>query len=240
MTDELPVEEFYAIFVSKYDTLKGRRWTDTVKDVNFIESFLERGDAILDVGCGTGRHCLELAKRGYKVAGIDVSDAMLSKARKKAKRKGFQIEFKYGDMRNIPVDDESFDCVICLYSAFCHLLRKRDRKKAIAEMRRVLKKGGTAIIGITNWSYIKKIYKGEVIVEDAKVELIPKKKRTITHTERMRDGEIKTRLYYCNALEFKDLMQGFDVKFYGDYNRNVEYKKDSRYLIAVGRKIQEP
>jgi SAM-dependent methyltransferase len=240
MTDELSVEEFYAIFVSKYDTLKGRRWTDTVKDVNFIESFLERGDAILDVGCGTGRHCLELAKRGYKVAGIDVSDAMLSKARKKAKRKGFQIEFKYGDMRNIPAEDGSFDCVICLYSAFCHILRKRDRKKAIAEMRRVLKKDGIAIIGITNWSYIKKIYEGEVTIEGCKVEPVPEKKRTIIHTEKMRDGEIKTRLYYCDVPEFNDLLQGFDVKFYGDYNRDIGYNKDSRYLIAVGRKIQEP
>lgn len=61
---------------------------NTIKEVDFVieELKLPMGSTILDVGCGTGRHSIELAKRGYKVTGIDISAGMLAEARRAAKQ----------------------------------------------------------------------------------------------------------------------------------------------------------
>ncbi len=87
----------------------------TVGECNFIEQEIkhDKSFTILDVGCGTGRHAIELSKRGYQVAGIDLSEAQLKRAREKAKEQGVAIDFKQHDARALPFDGE-FDLVIML------------------------------------------------------------------------------------------------------------------------------
>jgi 2-polyprenyl-3-methyl-5-hydroxy-6-metoxy-1,4-benzoquinol methylase len=68
---------------------------------------------ILDVGCGTGRHAIELTKRGYNVTGIDLSESQLERAREKATEAGFDIKFMKADARNLPFNEE-FDVAIML------------------------------------------------------------------------------------------------------------------------------
>ena len=57
---------------------------NTLEEAEFIieELMLPAGSHILDIGCGTGRHCIELARRGYKMTGVDISSGMLNEARK--------------------------------------------------------------------------------------------------------------------------------------------------------------
>lgn len=87
----------------------------TAGECDFIERELGFNKAlkILDVGCGTGRHSIELTKRGYKVTGIDLSESQLERARKKAKNLGLGIDFRKHDARNLPFDNE-FDVAIML------------------------------------------------------------------------------------------------------------------------------
>ena len=68
---------------------------------------------ILDLGCGTGRHSIELTKRGYKVTGVDLSEGQLERAREKAVQQGLQIDFRKHDARDLPFLNE-FDAVIML------------------------------------------------------------------------------------------------------------------------------
>jgi SAM-dependent methyltransferase len=68
---------------------------------------------ILDVGCGTGRHSIELTKRGYKLTGIDLSHAQLTRAREKAAKENLTIDFQQHDARNLPFIME-FDAAIML------------------------------------------------------------------------------------------------------------------------------
>jgi SAM-dependent methyltransferase len=72
-----------------------------------------RNISILDVGCGTGRHSVELAKRGYRVTGIDLSEDQLKAARKKAADANVQVEFIRMDARNIELS-EKIDLAIML------------------------------------------------------------------------------------------------------------------------------
>lgn len=87
----------------------------TAGECDFIEKEMNCNKAlkIIDIGCGTGRHAIELSKRGYSVTGIDLSESMLQKARENAKRNGLQIEFLQHDARNLPFENQ-FDVAIML------------------------------------------------------------------------------------------------------------------------------
>jgi len=87
----------------------------TVAECDFIEKELNYNKSlkIIDVGCGTGRHSIELSQRGYQVTGIDLSDSQLKRAREKAKMKNIKIEFLRYDARNLPFQKQ-YDVAIML------------------------------------------------------------------------------------------------------------------------------
>lgn len=87
----------------------------TIGECDFIERELnfDKTLHILDIGCGTGRHSIELARRGYKVTGVDLSEGMLSRAREKAKSQGVEVDFRRHDARDLPFEGR-FDAAIML------------------------------------------------------------------------------------------------------------------------------
>lgn len=87
----------------------------TLGECDFIENEIgfDKSLKILDVGCGTGRHAIELTKRGYIVTGIDLSESQLARAAEKASAQGLQIDFRQHDARDLPFDRE-FDVAIML------------------------------------------------------------------------------------------------------------------------------
>ncbi len=87
----------------------------TVGECDFIEAEIGRDTSarILDIGCGTGRHAIELTQRGYHVTGVDLSESQLARAREKAQTAGLAIEFQKHDARALPFEN-AFDLVIML------------------------------------------------------------------------------------------------------------------------------
>ncbi len=87
----------------------------TVGECDFIEKEFKSNKSlkILDVGCGTGRHAIELSKRGYIVTGIDLSETQLARAREKADKNNLHIDFIKHDARKLPFTNE-FDAAIML------------------------------------------------------------------------------------------------------------------------------
>ena len=87
----------------------------TAKEVDFLLGLYPvlPGSRILDVGCGTGRHAVELARRGYQVTGIDISAGMLEVARRKAEAAGVEVGFRQADATDFAFD-EPFDIAVCL------------------------------------------------------------------------------------------------------------------------------
>ncbi len=87
----------------------------TIGECDFIEQEISfnKSVKILDVGCGTGRHAIELAKRGYQVTGIDLSEDQLKKAREKAGNEGVEVTFLQRDARDFSFDDP-IDLVIMM------------------------------------------------------------------------------------------------------------------------------
>lgn len=87
----------------------------TIGECDFIEKEIQSNKKlkILDLGCGTGRHTIELSKRGYHVTGVDLSRNMLDKARSKAQSLGLEIDFQEYDARKLPFVHQ-FDLVVML------------------------------------------------------------------------------------------------------------------------------
>jgi len=106
----------------------------------------KKGDVVLDLGSGAGMDCFLAAKmvgdKG-KVIGVDMTKAMIKKARKNAKKHGFKnVEFRLGDIEKLPVKDNSVDIVI----SNCVINLATDKQKVFDEAYRVLKSGGKMYI----------------------------------------------------------------------------------------------
>lgn len=106
-------ETLFENYGQKYDNESFTQ--GTMGECDFIEKEIHYNKAlkILDVGCGTGRHAIELAKRGYSITGIDLSESLLEKAREKAKQCGLQVEFLQHDARSLPFENQ-FDVAIMM------------------------------------------------------------------------------------------------------------------------------
>lgn len=106
-------EKLFANYANQYE--KEQFTAGTLGEVDFIEQEINhnRSNKILDVGCGTGRHSIELARRGYSVTGVDLSESMLAKARAKANAAGVTVKFGQADARQLTFLNE-FDLVIML------------------------------------------------------------------------------------------------------------------------------
>jgi len=96
---------------------------------------------VLDLGCGTGRHCIHLAKIGFDVVGVDISESALKMANAWVRKERLtNVAFVRETMTNIPFGNLHFDAVISV-SVIHHTLKK-DIVKTIDEIQRVLKKNG--------------------------------------------------------------------------------------------------
>ena len=106
-------ETLFENYGQKYDSESFTQGTNGECDFIEQEISFNKSVKILDVGCGTGRHSIELSKRGYSITGIDLSDSQLVRAREKAEKQGQKIDFLKHDARNLPFENE-FDLVIML------------------------------------------------------------------------------------------------------------------------------
>jgi ubiquinone/menaquinone biosynthesis C-methylase UbiE len=108
---------------------------------------LQNGDAVLDVGCGTGTLALEVARRvgqAGRVVGIDPGAEQIARARAKAARRNAPIEFQIGVIEQLPFPDATFDVV--LSTLMMHHLPAPLKRQGLAEIARVLKPGGRLVI----------------------------------------------------------------------------------------------
>ena len=90
----------------------------TQGDVDFLEKTFDVKPRarLLDVPCGNGRHSIELARRGYQVTGIDLSDELLAAARAE-----LDADWRFGDMRRLDLEESAFDGAFCFGNSFGYL-----------------------------------------------------------------------------------------------------------------------
>ena len=143
-------ESFFENYAKKYD--KECFVQGTLGECDFIEQEIgyNKSINILDIGCGTGRHAIELAKRGYRVTGIDLSESQLKRAREKAKEQGVEADFQKHDARNLPFEGE-FDLAIMLCEGGFSLMETDEMNfEILKEATKALKDKGKLIFTTLN------------------------------------------------------------------------------------------
>jgi SAM-dependent methyltransferase len=182
------------------------------REVEFIEESLgvQEGAIILDLACGTGRHAVELAVRGYNVVGYDLSVAMLARAADEAHDRNQKLNFLQGDMRDMGFE-EMFDAVYCWSTSFGYF---DDEKNQLVAQRihRALRKGGMLLLDVANRDFVAKVqpslvwFEGDgcVCMDDMRVDFITsrlKVKRMIMMDDgRSRELDYSIRLYTLHEL----------------------------------------
>ncbi|NKQ36996.1 MAG: class I SAM-dependent methyltransferase [Chloroflexi bacterium] len=129
---------------------------NTSAEVDFIEQVMafDRTKSILDVGCGNGRHTLELARRGYAVTGIDLSETMLEYGRRQAAAKQLTIQLSQCDARQLPFR-QHFDAAIMLCEGAFSLMENDDMDlRILFNIYRALKPGGKLIMTAPNAAFM--------------------------------------------------------------------------------------
>jgi SAM-dependent methyltransferase len=119
-------------------------WDEAI--VRDTAALLPADGRVLDLGCGDGRVTLPLARRGFAIVGLDLSERLIGAARDEAGRQNVRIPYVVGSMLRLPFDREAFVALICLWSAFHELVTRDEQLLAIGEMRRVLAAGEFALI----------------------------------------------------------------------------------------------
>jgi SAM-dependent methyltransferase len=182
------------------------------KEVDFIEESLglDKGAMVLDLACGTGRHAIELTRRGYQVVGFDLSLAMLAKAADEAQDRSQKLNFVQGDMREMTFDG-TFDGVYCWNTSF-GFFEEEKNAAVIANVRRALKPGGQVLLDVVNRDFIAEQcpslvwFEGDgcVCMDDMTIDWITsrmKVKRTMMMDDgRSREIEYSIRLYALHEL----------------------------------------
>jgi SAM-dependent methyltransferase len=201
---------------------------------------------ILDLCCGTGRHSLELARRGFKVTGVDRTQAYLNQAKEQAKSEGLNIEFVQDDMRNF-CRPECFDFVISMFTSFGFFENQADDRKVTNNIYRSLKSAGLLLMDLSSKEILARVFRERDWREIEGVLWLEERQlsddwsrihnRWIMFKDNHRyEGRINLRLY--SAIELKAILEaaGFTrMQAYGDLD-GIRYDNQARRLVMVGHK----
>jgi SAM-dependent methyltransferase len=181
-------------------------------EVAFIEESLgvQKGGVILDLACGSGRHAVEMAVRGYNVVGYDLSLAMLARAADEAHDRKQKLNFLHGDMRDMGFE-EMFDGIYCWSTSFGYF---DDEKNQLVAQRihRALRKGGMLLLDLANRDFVTQRqpslvwFEGDgcVCMDEMRVDFITSrlkvKRMVILDDGRTREMDYSIRLYTLHEL----------------------------------------
>ena len=222
----------------------------TAAQVDFVVDALEltAESRVLDLACGHGRHSLELARRGYQVAGLDLSAPSLAVARDAAAQERLDIAFNECDMREIPYEDE-FDAVVNLFTAFGYFESDADDRRVLQGVARALRPRGGFLVDTIHppWLYRhfephgwSELDDGTVFLEDRSLDL--RRGRIDARWVSMRPDGARSelwssvRLYTLADLATMLADAGLEVeRAFGGFDGS-ELGIDSRRMIVLARK----
>lgn len=205
------------------------------------------GKSVLDLCCGPGRCSIALAKKGFRVTGVDKTTYLLNKARAKAKAAHINIEWVRKDMRDF-VRPASFALVLSMFTSFGYFDDRQDDRTVLENMFTSLQPGGACIIEVLGKEHLARILQptistvlpdGTLMVE--RHEIFDDWTRVRNEWLLIRKGRAKSFKFHhtiYSGQELRDRMErvGFvAVKLHGNLDGD-EYGPNAERLIAIGRK----
>ena len=225
-----------------------RRRSDAPVEVENIISMLgiRPGAAVLDLGCGVGRHSLELARRGFHVTGVDRTRAYLNKAAHQAKAAGLRVELVQEDMRTFCRPD-AFEAAVSLFTSFGHFEDPDEDRHVAMNVYRSLKPGGVFLLEMMGKEILARSFQERTWQEEDGVLLLEERKvrmgwSWIEHRWIIVTGNNRTELRLSHRLysgaELTSLLAGCDfarTEVYGDL-AGRPYDHMAKRLVVVARR----
>lgn len=238
--DDLFDPEEYLYFLE--DTLRDE---DTPRQCDFIERTLGLGakSQVLDLGCGHGRHAVELAARGHDVLGLDLVAGFLQIAAKEAEARGVQLGLVQGDMRAFQADAQ-FDAVLCLFDAF-GFFRDEDDEQVLANVFAALVPGGRFLLDLRPREVVGRLPpvsvldkgNGDMMIDRHHFDVETGRlvdRRSYVRDGRVRDVAFSVRLYAYTEMRTLLRKIGFEIGgFYGGWDGGVATVQSTRMLILA-------
>ncbi len=219
----------------------------TAREVSFIESALQPppGGEVLDLACGYGRHAIGLARRGYRVTGVDFNPRYLETAEGDARAAGAAVRWVAADMRSLPFR-RSFDAAYSFFTSFGYF-GDTENERVLAGVARGLRPGGRFLLDVPNRDWIlthplerlwNQLEDGSLLMEETSLDL----RRSLVRSRQIHitpasgaqiTKEFTLRAYTCAELESLCARQGLEVReAWGGADRS-DYTTESRRLVLV-------
>lgn len=245
----MPGVWFETIFDERYPELFGPLEEDAEQEVEELLRHLplRRGSSVEDLGCGRGRHAIPLARRGYRVTGVDLSEKMLTMARDRADREGVSVEWVREDMRTF-CRPESFHLCLSLFTSFGYF-RDEENQRVLDNVARSLRKGGILLLDLRNagkglnrledWSETREVPSGKLRMSMRfdRTSGRAKARHVLTRRDGIRiSSAFDVRIYSTAELSAMLRDAGMKkVEFYGSLS-GAPLREDSSRMVAVSRK----
>lgn len=207
---------------------------------------LEAGSEVLDLCCGPGRHSLELARRGFKVTGVDRTARYLEKARMDAASQGLTVEFVRDDMRTFRRCGV-FDGAINLFTSFGYFEDPEDDRVVLRNLRESLRPGARLVLEMVGKENIGRTYTPKDWVENTDGSFFLAERRVLPGWMMMRNrwiilrgGEraefdFSHRIFSAVELEALLKQEGFAVEgVFGGLDASP-YDLEAKRLVVVAR-----
>ena len=207
---------------------------------------LKKGDSLLDICCGTGRHLVPLAKRGMKVTGVDICEEYLQHAERKAEKSGVRLRLVCEDARRINFHGE-FSGVINMWTSVGYFEKEIDNFRVIKNAYQALRPGGGFLLQADNRDWIARNYGRKHWLEVGDYKILDEREfdfatgrinSTWTFVRNGREVAKKAsfRIYCFHELREYFRKAGFgEVTVYGSTDFSP-LTFDSRMLFIVGKK----
>jgi len=218
-------------------------------EADFLEKALRISPParVLDIGCGFGRHAIELALRGYKVTGVDISAALLAHAKKMAEEKGVSLSWVRQDMRNIDFSAE-FEAAVCLYTSFGYFESEEENCDVLSRISKALRTGGRLALDVENRDGLLMRYQsrdwwhtefGDLVMEERTFDpvkgrghtgiVLVSEGRTIAHDLSIRWYSLPELRHILRdaGMQIRDLYGGLD---------GSQYTLDAMRLVVIAEK----
>lgn len=135
----------------------------------FLRKYMKNRGEILDLGCGTGEFIWRFLKDGYSVTGVDISQSMLTVAKNKLDKKGFEGKYSLikDDIVNY-VQDSEVDYIMCNFDTINYFKSEKDFVKFVQVCKNNLKKDGMLIFDVVTEEIFDEIFENDIFLDEEK------------------------------------------------------------------------
>lgn len=217
-----------------------------------VAALLERIDlkhgAVLDLGCGPGRHALPLARAGLDVTAVDTSQYLLAELRRRADEAGLSLDIRCEDMRTFARPD-AFDAIFVMWTTFGYFEDEADHDRTLANIVTSLKSGGVLVLDLLGLETLCRTLQPVHLTEFADGNLLVERPVLVDHNTRLenewilvRDGQADRAMFshrIWSAGEIARLVEsaGLELEAIDGDLEGTPYDFESERMYVFARKL---